>query len=66
VDGNITTVAGNGTGGPGRDGAPALLSPFGFMSGIAVAADGSVYFSDFSYATVWKVTPDGILGSGSV
>ncbi len=61
VDGNITTVAGNGTGGPGRDGAPALLSPFGFMSGIAVAADGSVYFSDFSYATVWKVTPDGIL-----
>jgi RHS repeat-associated protein len=62
-DGIITTVAGSGKYGFSGDGGPAtaaLISPY---SGIAVSADGSLYFSDWGSSRVRRVSPDGIIST---
>ena len=45
-DGIITTIAGNGTAGPGGDGGPALAASLNYPGGITVDAAGNLYFND--------------------
>jgi|CXWL01.1.fsa_nt_gi RHS repeat-associated protein len=69
-DGIITTVAGNGTPGFSGDGGPALQASLNQPSGIAIAADGSLYFVDSSNNRIRRVGSDGIIstvaGNGGV
>jgi RHS repeat-associated protein len=55
-DGVITTVAGGGTGG---DGGPAISAALGFVSGVAVGLDGSIYAA--TSGRVRRVGPDGVI-----
>ncbi|MFE9424037.1 NHL repeat-containing protein [Kitasatospora sp. NPDC006697] len=59
--GIITTVAGNGTAGYGSDGGPATATPINYPYGVLVAADGSVYFSEWYGNRIRKVDPAGII-----
>lgn len=67
--GVITTVAGNGRSADRGDGGPAAQASFTSLSGIAVAADGSVFVSDERAGRVRKVDQSGIItafaGDGS-
>ncbi len=63
VDGVITTVAGNGTGGFSGDGGPATSAQLNFPSDVAVAADGTLYISDQNNHCVRKVAPDGTIST---
>ena len=56
-DGRTTTVAGTGQRGH-RDGA-AANAQFSEPSGVAVAADGSVYVADFGSHVLRRIAPDG-------
>ncbi len=58
--GTVTTIAGGGTTEP-ADGIDALQARFTFLFGIAVQADGTVYFSDYRQNRVWKLSRDGQL-----
>lgn len=58
----ITNFAGAGPLSDGPDGTPALSSNI-FPNGMAVGADGTVYFTSYAYNTIRKITPDGILGT---
>ncbi|WP_292433361.1 RHS repeat-associated core domain-containing protein [Methylobacter sp.] len=66
-DGQITTVAGNGSDGQAADGTPPLTAPMhpGFL---ALDRDGSLYFTDTG-AKIRRLTPSGVLstvaGNGS-
>lgn len=60
-DGIITTLAGNGVWGFGGDGGPAIHAQIRSPAGIAVAADGSVYFSDWSENRLRRIGVDGII-----
>lgn len=60
-DGIITTLAGNGVWGFGGDGGPAIQAQIRSPAGIAVAADGSVYFSDWSANRLRRIGVDGII-----
>ena len=63
-DGNISTVAGNGTDGFGGDGGPATSAMLGRNAeGIAVGADGSLYIADTYNHRIRKVGPDGIIST---
>jgi sugar lactone lactonase YvrE len=44
--GNITTVAGNGTGGYAGDGGPATAAKLYYPSGVALDASGNIYIAD--------------------
>ena len=57
ADGRTTTVAGSGQRGH-RDGA-AASAQFSEPSGVAVAADGSVYVADFGSHVLRRIAPDG-------
>ena len=57
-DGTMTLVAGGGDNFQGA-GVPATEVTLNFPRGIAVAADGTLYFADRYHAVVRKVTPDG-------
>ena len=59
----ITTVAGNGTEGFSGDGGPATQAQLRWSSGIAVAADGSLYISDVGNYRIRRVGPDGIIAT---
>ncbi len=69
ADGIITTVAGNGTYGFSGDGGSATAASLAGPGGVAVSADGSVYFADSGNNRVRRVGPDGIIttvaGNGS-
>ncbi|MEU8819648.1 fibronectin type III domain-containing protein [Actinoplanes sp. NPDC048796] len=54
IAGNSTTIA------PAVPG-PALASTLGWLSGIAVAADDTVYLADAFYESIYKIAPDGTL-----
>jgi len=60
-DGIITTVAGNGTYRFSGDGGPAVQAGLGFPRGVAVAADGSLYITDWWNHRIRRVGPDGII-----
>jgi RHS repeat-associated protein len=61
LDGIITTVAGNGTKGFSGDGGPAIQAALNWPTGIAVAADGSLYIADRYNSRIRRVGPDGII-----
>jgi serine/threonine-protein kinase len=61
VDGVITTVAGCGQVGFSPDGTPAQAARLDMPSGLAVAPDGAIYFSDSRNNRVRRITPDGRL-----
>ena len=59
----LTLIAGNGMGGgPGADG-PATQTSLGNLTGMAVAADGTVYISDGGNNRIYRVTPNGTLST---
>ncbi len=65
--GLITTLAGDtsteGFGGFSGDGGPALAAHFNGVCGIAVAADGTYFISDFLNHRIRQVGPDGIIAT---
>ena len=60
-EGIISTVAGNAIIGSTGDGGPADQASIGFVSGLAVDADGNLYIADQSHSQIRKVTPDGLI-----
>jgi sugar lactone lactonase YvrE len=62
VAGLISSIAGNGRwpGHEAREG-PALAAQLGQPAGVAVAANGAVYFTEYDYACIRKVQPDGTI-----
>jgi RHS repeat-associated protein len=60
--GTITTLAGTGVRGSTGDGGLATLAQIGFLSGIALAPDGSVYFSESTaVGRIRRIDPRGII-----
>jgi RHS repeat-associated protein len=55
----ITTAAGTGVRGAAGDGGPATEAQIGWVRGMDVAADGSVYLSDTTNGRIRRITPDG-------
>ncbi len=66
--GRITTVAGSGEEGFSPDGTPALMARIHTPYGLAIARDGTIYFSDRHNQRVRRIDGDGLLetvaGSG--
>jgi RHS repeat-associated protein len=63
-DGIITTVAGSGNPNPGscsNNNVPARQACLGVPFGVAVASDGTLYFSDGNLNYLFRVGPDGII-----
>ncbi|MFH8409244.1 NHL repeat-containing protein [Streptomyces sp. NPDC018019] len=60
-NGNITTVAGNGTAGYVSDGGPAISTRLYHPMGLAVDAEGNLYIADRYNHRIRKVTPNGII-----
>ncbi|MGQ0594444.1 MAG: NHL domain-containing protein, partial [Gammaproteobacteria bacterium] len=59
----ITTVAGNGNSGFSGDGGPATQASLLQPTGVALGADGSLYFADVSNHRIRRVGPDGIIST---
>jgi uncharacterized protein (TIGR03437 family) len=70
TNGNISTVAGNGTAGFSGDGGPATKAQLYFPAGIALDGAGNLYIADTSNNRVRKVSPSGMIttfaGNGNV
>lgn len=65
VDGNISTVAGNGTFGYSGDGGPATEAQVDFPGSIIVGSDGRIYVADFLNNCIRVSTPTRVRsGSG--
>jgi uncharacterized protein (TIGR03437 family) len=66
----ISTLVGNGDGSFSTADTPALSTPINGPAGLAVASDGTLYFTDGSNLRVRKLTPAGIVttvaGTGDV
>ena len=60
-EGIISTVAGNAIIGSDGDGGPANQASIGYVSGLAVDADGNLYIADHTHSQIRKVTPDGLI-----
>lgn len=58
IDGNITTVAGIGSGYSG-DGGPATLAKLSFPHDVAIGSDGSLYIADWRNMRIRRVSTDG-------
>ena len=58
-DGDITTVAGDGTAGYGGDGAAATAAQLDFPAGMALDGSGNLYIADWNNHRIRKVDPDG-------
>src|SRR5215467_1189289 len=59
--GATTTIAGTGVAGYSGDGALATAAQLNQPYGVAVAADGTVYISDFANDRIRKIAPNGII-----
>ncbi len=59
LDGTITTVAGNGSGGYSGDGGPATSAQIDEPGGIAVSAAGAIYIADTANSVIRLLTPAG-------
>jgi serine/threonine-protein kinase len=57
----VTTIAGTGISAYGGDGGPALEAHLFSPSAVAVAADGSVFFSDVGNYRIRRITPGGLI-----
>jgi RHS repeat-associated protein len=63
-DGIVSSVAGTGGfGGYSGDGGPAKVAAINLPSGIAVGADGAIYFGDHRNRRVRRIGPDGIIAT---
>jgi YVTN family beta-propeller protein len=60
-DGIITTVAGNGTLGYSGDGEPAAAAQLNYPTGVALAADGSLYLADAGNNAIRRIGSDGTI-----
>ncbi|MFE0062741.1 hypothetical protein [Streptomyces sp. NPDC059003] len=60
-NGNITTVAGNGTAGYVSDGGPAIATRLHYPAGVAVDGEGNLYIADGHNQRIRKVTPNGLI-----
>ena len=60
-DGIIRTIAGDVTDGPLGNGGLANEAGIGIISGLAVDATGTIYFSDATNLQIRKITPDGVI-----
>jgi trimeric autotransporter adhesin len=58
-NGEITTIAGNGTSGYNGDGGPATLAQFGWPTSVAVDSAGNLYIADAINNLIRKVTSFG-------
>jgi YVTN family beta-propeller protein len=69
-NGTITTVAGNGTYGYSGDGGLGTAAQLSYPTGVATAADGSLYIVDTSNHCLRRVGPDGtittVAGNGAL
>jgi prepilin-type N-terminal cleavage/methylation domain-containing protein len=63
VDGTISTVAGTGVAGFSPDGTPAVGAAISIARGLALAPDGTVYFSDAGNNRIRKIAPNGLLST---
>ncbi len=63
LDGNITTLAGNGSEGFAGDGGAATAAQLNNPIGLAVAGDGSVYLSDTQNHRVRKIATNGVIST---
>jgi sugar lactone lactonase YvrE len=59
ADGQIDTIAGDGTAGFAGDNGPAKAARLAFPSAVLVDPAGNVFVSDYSNARIRKITPDG-------
>jgi DNA-binding beta-propeller fold protein YncE len=62
-DGRFEVVAGSGKVGFGGDGGPARRAELASPGGMAVAADGAIYFADEQNNRVRMISPDGIIAT---
>ncbi len=69
TDGNINTIAGNGTAEYGGDGGPATDANLNYPQGVTLDAAGNLYIADTFNGSIRKVTTDGnittVAGVGS-
>jgi uncharacterized protein (TIGR03437 family) len=69
TDGNITTIAGNGSAGFAGDGGPALSASLNYPGGITVDAAGNLYFNDDLNYRTRRISTNGtistVAGSGA-
>jgi len=63
VDGTITTVAGTGIAGFNGDNGRAIDAQINGVKGIAVDAEGVIYFSDSQNHRIRKISPEGIIST---
>lgn len=61
LDGIITTIAGNSSGGFSGDGGPAVQALFTFPGQLAMGADDSLYVLDSGNARIRRISKDGIV-----
>jgi hypothetical protein len=61
TNGNITTIAGNGSTGSGGDGGPATDASFDFPWGVAMDSFGNIYVSDQFNNNVRRIDTNGII-----
>jgi len=62
-EGIIDTIAGNGEEGYGGDGGPATEAKLNHPVDVAVAGDGTIYFTDVYNSCVRKIDPEGIIST---
>lgn len=61
VDGNITSIAGNGIAGSGGDGSTATDAQLNSPTGVAVDEEGNIYIADLGNHCIRKVSSTGII-----